>query len=419
MRSVLPTVPVALAAVILLVTALPVQGQPRYGLLWDPALSSEVGAENLATVRRGLQALENRLLPLRWSDESTPAGKALGVTYRLGRAFFLERPLTLTAWLAQHEVFGHGAGARHAGVRGTTYEISLPWPYGSGPSGRAFYPPGSRFGPYEDLHATAKGGNASVVLAQTVRDRAVRRGALFYDEVALGITGHLDLPLYILGTQDRGARGDIAAYLRELDRPAPSLRSLKQKALLGLADPFTLLALASSLRHHLWSGHRQAPLPTVQWRSVRYLPSFHLSLSPFGPEFLLEHLAVHDGRLWRLTTRLGNGPYGRFGGAGLAVTNVMQTDRLRTGARLDVWYQPTRLLNETFRWADRRRGVPPDPFAVGGRVEVSASMRPTPTWPVFATGTLGYKTSGFVLGEGLDAGPLVEVGLRLDSSLLE
>jgi hypothetical protein len=46
-------------------------------------------------------------------------------------------------------------------------------------------------------------------------------------------------------------------------------------------------------------------------------------------------------------------------------------------------------------------------------------MRPTPTWPVFATGTLGYKTSGFVLGEGLDAGPLVEVGLRLDSSLLE
>lgn len=417
-----PRRPACLIVVLLLGAGLPAlaQGPPRYPLLWDPAFSSEVGAENLATARRGLMALEHRLLPLRWTDEHTAGEKALGVAYRLGRLAFLERPLTWLTWVTQHEVFGHGAAARQAGVRGTRYEVGLPWPYGNG-GGRAFYPDDASFSTAEALHATANGANSGLVLARTVRDRALQRGAFFYDEVGLGVSGHVDLPLYILSTDSRADRGDIATYLRQIDGAPPTLASLKRKAWLGLADPVLLLAVGSSLRNHLWRGASTAPLPTIEWRSVRYLPSFHLSLSPFGPEFLLEHLALHDGRLWRITTRLGDGPHGRFGGAGIAVTNVLRTRRLRTDLRLDVWYQPTLLPGEPSRAAAPRS--PPastiDLFALGARTEVSAAVRAAAEWPVFVTGTLGYKTDGFVLGEGLDAGILVEVGLRLEAGLLE
>jgi hypothetical protein len=365
-------------------------------------------------------ALENRLLPLRWTEERTAGDKALGVTYRLGRLAFLERPLTWLAWVTQHEVFGHGAAVRQAGFRGTRYEVGLPWPYGDG-GGRAFYPSDATFSEAEALHATANGANSGLVLARTVRDRALRRGALYYDEVGLGVSGHVDLPLYILSTDRRTDRGDIATYLRQLDGSPPTLASLKRKAWIGLVDPFLLLAVGSSLRNHLWRGANAAPLPTVEWRSIRYLPSFHLSLSPFGPEFLLEHLAVRDGRFWRISTRLGDGPYGRFGGAGIAVTNVVRTERLRTDVRLDVWYQPSLLLGNPAATVDfpSPSTSTVDLFAIGGRAEVSASVRPTAQWPVFVTGTLGYKTDGFVLGESLDDGILVELGLRLETNRLE
>jgi hypothetical protein len=37
----------------------------------------------------------------------------------------------------------------------------------------------------------------------------------------------------------------------------------------------------------------------------------------------------------------------------------------------------------------------------------------------FAIGTPGYEPDGIVLGEGLDSGRLIEVGLRLAADLLE
>ena len=58
MRSVLRSVPIAPTAVVLIgaMDLSPARAQPRYGLLWDPALSSEAGAENLATLHRGFAA---------------------------------------------------------------------------------------------------------------------------------------------------------------------------------------------------------------------------------------------------------------------------------------------------------------------------------------------------------------------------
>jgi len=428
MRSVLRSVPIALTAVVLIgaMDLSPARAQPRYGLLWDPALSSEAGAENLATLHRGFADLTNRVLPLRWTDEETFGGKVLGIAYRVGRTTLLDGTAAYLPTLTQHEVFGHGAAARHAGIYGTRYEIRLPPPYGPG-GGLADYPTGTRFRQYEDLHASAGGMNGTLQLARTVRDRAVLRGRLYYDEALLSIAGHLDLPTYVWKTsQDPSIINDVASYLSSLKNSsgsssAPTLRSLKRRAIVSLIDPFSLLALHASLVHYLGRGMSSSSLPMIGEGAVRYLPSVHLSLSPFGPEVLLEHLVEHDGRLWRVSTRLGNGPHGRFGGAGLKVTNVVQTERLRTSLRLDLWYQPSLLLSDAFRTARSppNRGSAVDPFALGGRVEVSASMRPTAEWPLFAAGTLGYKTDGFVLGEGLDEGPLVEIGLRLDASLLE
>jgi len=256
--------------------------------------------------------------------------------------------------------------------------------------------------------------NANLLLAQTVRNRAIRKGRLRYGESLLGLAGHLNTPTYIWGTPANSApRGsDVSYYLDELDdsdryRSSLTLDDLKKRALVTLADPFAWMAVRALLQDYLWRGSSSSSLWMLDIGSAKYLPSVHLSLAPFGPEVVLEHLFVRNGKLWNASMRAGNGPWGRFVGGGLEANPLLSIDRLEVGTRLNFWYQPQVIVDEV-------RSTPESlPRELGGRIEATASVRPSSDWPVSGVVTLGYKTEGFVLGEHLDSGPLIELGLRL------
>jgi hypothetical protein len=313
--------------------------QVSHDLLWDPALSSRIGAENISTVHRSLSALENRYLPPRWTDENTAVRKTVGISYRMARSVLIDFPLVYMAALSQHEVFGHGAAFRHTGAYAEGYVLRLPFPYGPG-GGLARLPPGKRFELHEDLWMRSNGMNANLLLAQTVRNRAIRNGRLRYGESLLGLAGHLNTPASIWGTPENSVpRGsDVSYYLDELDdssrnRSSLTLDDLKQRALVTLADPFAWMATWTILRDYIWRGSTSSSLWMIDLGSVRYLPSVHLSLAPFGPEVLLEHLVVRNNQLWTMSMRFGNGPWGRFAGLGLEIDPLLSTDRLEVGTR--------------------------------------------------------------------------------------
>ncbi len=401
------------------------QAQTPHDLLWEPGLSSHAGAENLGTVHRGLFALENRYLPPRWTNEETFLGKTFGLSYRLARFILIDSPLTYMATLTQHEVFGHGATIRYAGAHADSYVLRLPFPYGAG-GGRTRLPSGKRFGFQEDLWLRANGMNANLVFAQSVRNRAVRDGRLRYGDALLGLAGHLDLPLYVWGTPEEGASpsNDVMNYVtglqvyderrsRRISDSPDRLDALKRRVRVSLVDPFTWMALWTILYDYGWRGSSSSGLWTVTVGPIRYLPSVHLVLSPFGSELLLEHLVVHRSRLWTVSMRGGEGPWGQFGGLGLEVDPLVAAGRLQIEGRVDLWYQPQVVFVENRRPSESLSRE------LGGRVEATAAVRPSPDWPVSGVATLGYKTAGFLLGEPLDNAVLVELGLRLHPNILK
>ena len=403
----------AVAISLILLSGPIAHAQVSHDLLWDLALSSRIGAENISTVHRSLSALENRYLPPRWTDENTAVRKMVGISYRMARSVLIDFPLVYMAALSQHEVFGHGAAYRHVGGHADEYVLRLPFPYGPG-GGLARPSPGARLRGLEDVWMSANGVNGNLVLGQTVRDQAARRGSLRYDEALLGLAGHLDTPTYIWTPPEDGVSkiGDVASYVSGLqlygrNRSLLTLDDLKQRALVTLADPFAWMATWTILRDYIWRGSTSSSLWMIDLGSVRYLPSVHLSLAPFGPEVLLEHLVVRNNQLWTMSMRFGNGPWGRFAGLGLEIDPLLSTDRLEVGTRSNFWYQPQVIPDEV-------RSTPESlPRELGGRIEATASVRPSSDWPVSGVVTLGYKTEGFVLGEHLDSGPLIELGLRL------
>ncbi len=386
--------------------------QPGPKATWDPDLSSQTGAENLYLAHQATGAVADLYVPYRFTEENSFGGKTLGVTYRFTRFLLLDFPLSSFTTVVQHEVFGHGTVARYGG-QNATYRFDWPPPYGVGGGGTLSLP--RNF--HQRIHKEAAGMNANNLLAQTVRDNAVYRGQLGYQQALLNFRNQLTLPTSVWTTSSGEVGRDIFDYVFALSANEEfqllssevTLDGLKSKAFASVLDPFFWISVRSVFYDYLWKGNSSGSVPMVNIGSVRYLPSTQLSLTPFGPEFLLEHLIRSDRRLWRVSTRWGNGPWGRFFGVGLESGSLLKIKRAEFGLRFAAWHQPEAVIDPD------AQTVPSLSRQPGGQVELQAEVAPSSKQPVALTGAIGYKTSGFVSGERLNQGVLVDIGIRFSS----
>lgn len=91
---------------------------------FDLNFSPYAGAENLLSIQRGFERLEDRFLPsvsLTMEDLKNPAESAVlspgGVLSRFARTYLFWLPESLSAAITQHEVFGHGYRIRDLGSK--------------------------------------------------------------------------------------------------------------------------------------------------------------------------------------------------------------------------------------------------------------------------------------------------------------
>jgi hypothetical protein len=192
---------------------------------------------------------------------------------------------------------------------------------------------------------------------------------------------------------------------------------LSYYSLLSFADPY-LFASVIAYTRYLLTGVTEMPLPMVPLGHVRWLPSFHLGLSPFGPEFFMHnHVRTPGGpgvgRLLELTLRVGDPSVCLSLGAGLRLTGLVNDLRLAgLAVSMDVaarmWRQP--VLPETddppvlLTSADGSTGI-------GGMLAVAARV-----WLLERAGVTAEligKTDGFVPGERLSAGLYLRGGIIL------
>lgn len=391
----------------------------RYVMGVDGPRSSGMGAENLVALHRSIFALEDRLLRPRLFDEGTAGRKTAGILYRLGKTVLLDNAIDHVAVLTQHEVFGHGARFREFGYTDISYRLSLFPPYGKGSgSASASLGRGRRTTRHERIGVIAGGSEANTVLAKAIRSKwLLRGGAVKSREIVIYLSSSLDLTWYILRTRfsSRLRPGnDVANYLRDLNllegfspnEYKLTLEQLSAHTLVGVLNPSVLWAMYAYSVSYLYRGSAETEHPMLRIGAARYLPSFRLGLTPYGPEVIFENLILHSGRVSNLFMRYGIPSFHKFGGLGVAVDNLASWRGIFVSPRVELWHQPALVLGGE-RVRTGRSGL-------GGGVWAKIDYQVVSTGYKPGIGLeIGCKTDGFSEGELLGRGFTLRLGLSV------
>ncbi|MEM1326746.1 MAG: hypothetical protein AAGI23_12365 [Bacteroidota bacterium] len=387
------------------------QSQDSYSLLWDRYGSAITSAENLYTLHAATYAFKDRYLKHSYWDESTKKGKALGIGYRLGKTVLVDFQIDYFAVLFQHEVFGHGYRYREFGFERNSYNILVGPPYSKG---GGFASRGRSLRDiYLDEHSTMSfgGSESNTVFANTIRDYWWTTNTISYSSTLLyGMTRH-DLTRYILRTKYLEERGDVVAYAiflkeRENADGQSIIDDAARHTLINLLDPYSYIAGIAYLKY-LINAEEEMTLPTLHLGNVDWLPTVQFNLTPFGGEFQLVNSFRTQRTMWHTTFRHGDNRFENFWGIG-GQWLQLPSKKLQVGATLDLWQQPSSRIGRAGADSEivTRDGL-------GGRV--IGHLRLPLTQALQMRADVGYKTTGYTLGEALDRGLILRVGLSFVS----
>lgn len=393
----------------------PALSQTQYPIAVDADLSPHSAGVALLTLQRGVAEVEDRILVPRPFHETGVRRRALGFTYRFGKLLLLDIPQDELLALVNHEVFGHGYRYRELGLKGISYDIKAPPPYGTG-EGSAGYEASDRpLEPAELMAIDVAGIEAGNVAAQVLALRAVGRSAIHYREATAYLFSILDGVSYVMTARDtmEVSGDDVADFLIDLNAAnrgvaAPlRARSLKRLAAVAFANPMIAYAGYAVFVSYLGQGRPFSRIPSIRLGSnVCYLPWFRFQMTPYGTEWISDHTFARATSVLSVSVRSGNARTMRTVGAEVQMVNVVVTDRITVNAAGELWRQPA-------------------------LQEISPGSRPRPRVGGLATGTVmmsafgsarsaasvllqaGFKSAGFTAGERLSRGAIVRVGLAV------
>jgi hypothetical protein len=392
---------------------------PNY-LVFDKELSQSFGAENGITLHKFLYEKTDEFIPLRLNEENTFWKKSGGIGYRLLKASVLDLQVNWMFTVVQREAFGHGSRFREFGYSANYYNFYLIPPLGRGGS----YAIEGTLAPNKmttlpEISAMHFGGNeANLVLSDRLSSRAILEGDMHYQESILYLMTKNNLLFYLwndrLLSDFVTLDGDVDSYILNLNRfysnangKEYSTDKLSLQSLVSLLNPMQIYSVVSLAKDYLLDGNaRGKKIPSINFSKFNYLPSMGYNLTPFGSEFILTNYFFTDEQSLQVNLNYGDQTFFDFYSAGAKAFNLFPRQKLYVGAEMQIWSQPELQLEE---WT-----LTQNEAQLGGLVRADVSYFPfkeSKDFGLFAQ--VGYKTKGYVLGERLDEGLLLQFGISL------
>ncbi|NQT61696.1 MAG: hypothetical protein HQ556_01950 [Candidatus Marinimicrobia bacterium] len=390
-----------------------------HSIMLSPQLNMRAGSESILTAHATLALLEDRFVGIQWMNEQSLKGKAINLAGRVSKLILLDVPMDYFTVVLLHEYFGHGARYRELDITNIDYGYDLPPPYGDG-GGQA----STNIGPgiisrHEEIAIWTGGLESHQMLNSALRQRWMVLGEQHYRE-ALTYFWSFQISLtYIQDSEDlypaQQNYNDPQAYINLLNMyngyadvmNLPfSLDDLKRAVNRNALDPMLFFSLYNGLIKYLWNGDPISALPMLKFGSIKYLPSVHVGLTPFGVETHLGNNIVIDEVLYRITLSKGDETFHNgWGGLGLFISNPFAKSDFSIDLSMNIWNQPELMLGGAEE-------------VVGGGIGGAASFRtyyrlPDVSTPIKLVVELGYKSAGFLEGYALNAGPIILFGAQL------
>ncbi len=174
------------------------------------------------------------------------------------------------------------------------------------------------------------------------------------------------------------------------------------------------LSLYSSWKY-IFRGTKTS-IPMIPIGFYRYLPSFRMGLTPFGPEYYLENFLVKDDSPIYFYLRRGSFAGNHYSGLGVEYPYVWKFNSLSIGFRADAWLQPAVDFNSSRHSIQDLIKKDWTPLRLKGS-HVGTSLSLICQKEMWDNGAffmqIGGKSQGYLAGEELSSGLILRIGLTL------
>lgn len=366
----------------------------EFSLTIDKYYSPYMGANLMIAGLRGYQAIDDSVA------SSTANNTSVCMTAIRGGKWLFEFTLSNFAMVLQHEIFGHGARAREFNLSDIGYHIHLF-------SGTTTYSEAS-FNALDNNQkaALSTGGvEASSLLAQQIERDWMRDDIIDSREATMYLVNALDEWVYAFGTSSSVFHpdNDANAYMTYVNnwyaKPALTSSKLRLSMAWNWINPMVYISTYSLIKY-IWQGYMTTSFATLHLGNMRFMPTMHTLLAPWGPEYQLQaHLYTPEDKYIGVFLRYGQTSGKKSYGLDIISKPMAEYECWQLVNKLSVWYQPHLLQNNTANFNSNKYGF-------GEFLSLYYKV----TRGIYANGELGYKVSGYMPGVQLARGVIWRVG---------
>jgi hypothetical protein len=388
-------------------------------LIIDPGFTMRSGAEDIISLHHGITAVEDNLIGTNWFSETNIFSKAGGIIARFAKFSFLDVPVDYFSIVFAHEYFGHGARYRELNMDGIHYAYDFPPPYGNG-GGEASNYTSVSISTHQLLSIWQGGLEVHPIINRNLGMRWMANNKMTYREASQYFWSFQIAYTYVQDTEEYLGDGlddnDPRAYTRILNANSGfhdvynlkmTVKDLKSKFMLNVANPFIFYSIYSILKTFLWDGEISNEVPTINFRNIKYLPSLRAGLTPFGVEYHLENYLKINHTTALIDLRYGDQSFHKnWGGLAIEVKNIYMSPKYSIDFNVNLWNQPALQFGQ---YPTRLKG---DGFGASFSARGYYNFL-TSSLPISAVLELGYKSIGFVEGYNFDSTPIIIAGLAL------
>ena len=379
--------------------------QPIYNIVYENKFHQNILPENLNTAFYLFDSIDSLLIPKSNSVFENNFGNTL---FRLSKIFFTNYLVTDYMLTMNHE-FGHGYRMIEAG--GTIKKIIYNWPppFSNDFSYITLDRP-ANFTKQQELMINLGGSEINLVFSDIMRKNILLEERFESNFSFAYLYSSNDMPGYTAFV--KRPEGDPARYRQNLnefyysDRKFLTRDKIKNYSYLALfTDPMNFYALKSIFYDYLVKGERNSNVEMINLNSrLKYLPRFRFEYTPYGPELVYQNYFKFGSTLAQLSYSHSDPELPDSWRLATNIWNVKSMDKLSFNFSGQIWYQP----KIEFYKNDKLINV----NGMGGKFITTVNYDIIKNKHLFGlTFRVGYKSSGYSIGEQLHEGIIIRGGV--------
>tara|TARA_B100000575_G_scaffold293973_1_gene307310 strand:- start:1328 stop:2563 length:1236 start_codon:yes stop_codon:yes gene_type:complete len=383
------------------------KAQTRYSIIYEKQLGQNFSGQNINAGFHLLDYADSLFIPKKIIKTENNFAKAINPIFRFSKLFLSNYLIIDYAMTMNHERFGHGYRMLEAGGSIDKIVYNMPPPFTNEFSYiNATYP--QNFTVKQELMYRLGGSETNLVLTDVMRKNILLDEQFNYNFGLTYLYGSNDMPGYTAFVTNPAA--DPIQYRQNINQlyGAELLTRKKMRTysfIALLTDPINFYAFKSIFYDYIIKGRHSSRIRMIKLSiRLKYLPRFRFQYTPNGPELVYQNYFKLNSKLMLLSFSHSDPNLPKSWRVLANIWNIKLSNQISLNLSGQIWDQPNIELYQNDKLLAYE--------GFGGQFisTVNYDISKDKNLNGF-TLQVGYKSTGYAIGEQLNKGLIIRGGL--------